>query len=264
MGQTEKSVMQNFVQTASSKPSPHKIKIKEAEIKLCGFLAEHNIPFLAMDHLSPLLSSIFTDSQIAKELAVRRTKSKAIIQNVIGQTHKKDIANILKTEKFSVLTDESTDIAALKSACIVIRFYNKNAEKVETLLWELASVFDCEENNTIINQGTAAHLYENIIHTFRVQNIPLENIIGFASDGCNVMMGEFNSVASRFKEQCPGIVIMKCICHSLHLCSSQACKTLPRICEDLARNIYGFFKVSLQLMHTTLFININFYFLAQL
>jgi hypothetical protein len=36
--------------------------------------------------------------------------------------------------------------------------------------------------------------------------------------------------------------VQKCICHSLHLCASEDCKCLPRLCEDLARNIYGFFK----------------------
>lgn len=29
----------------------------------------------------------------------------------------------------------------------------------------------------------------------------------------------------------------------MHLCASEACKKLPRQCEDLARNIYGFFKL---------------------
>lgn len=35
-------------------------------------------------------------------------------------------------------------------------------------------------------------------------DIPKSNIIGFGSDGCNVMMGENNSVSSRFKTHCPG------------------------------------------------------------
>lgn len=38
--------------------------------------------------------------------------------------------------------------------------------------------------------------------------------------------------------------IQKCICHSLHLCASAACKTLPRVCEDLAHNIFNYFKSS--------------------
>lgn len=35
-------------------------------------------------------------------------------------------------------------------------------------------------------------------------DISKNNIIGFGSDGCNVMMGENNSVATRFKINCPG------------------------------------------------------------
>ncbi|XP_050063107.1 uncharacterized protein LOC114121778 [Aphis gossypii] len=58
------------------------------------------------------------------------------------------------------------------------------------------------------------------------------------------MMGEHNSVASRLRDSCPGIFIMKCVCHSAHLCVSEACKYLPRSCEDLARNIYNFLKSS--------------------
>lgn len=82
------------------------------------------------------------------------------------------------------------------------------------------------------------------IDTFRKNNIPLDNIIGFASDNCNTMMGVNNSVASRFRILCPNIIIIGCICHSLHLCASSACRELPRGPEDLARNVYAFFQSS--------------------
>jgi len=58
--------------------------------------------------------------------------------------------------------------------------------------------------------------------------IPLVNIIGFASDGCNTMFGPWNSVTSRFKEDFPEVIVQKCICHSLALCGSEACKILPQ------------------------------------
>lgn len=41
-----------------------------------------------------------------------------------------------------------------------------------------------------------------------------------------------------------GVFIQKRICHSLHHCASSACKTLPRSCEDLAREIFNYFKSS--------------------
>lgn len=74
--------------------------------------------------------------------------------------------------------------------------------------------------------------------------IPKCNVIGFGSDGCNTMMGEHNSVASRMRKNFPGIFIMNCVCHSAHLCASESCKMLPRPCEELARNIYNFLNSS--------------------
>ncbi|CAD6235984.1 GSCOCG00012450001-RA-CDS [Cotesia congregata] len=47
------------------------------------------------------------------------------------------------------------------------------------------------------------------------------------------MMGDKNSVRTRFEQSCPGIYIMKCLCHSLHLCASNACSELPAECEKL-------------------------------
>lgn len=92
---------------------------------------------------------------------------------------------------------------------------------------------------------TAKVIYEAIIKSFSDHSVPLTNIIGFATDGCNVMMGAHNSVSSRLRNDLPGIKIFKCICHSMHLCTSEACKQLPRRCEDLARNIYSILNIVL-------------------
>lgn len=235
---TNSTLLQNFVQNPNHAKNDG---VMEAEIKLCGFFVEHNIPFRAMDHLSPLLARLFPDSKIAKELSIKRTKTRNIITNVIAENHKSNISALLKTTKFSVLIDESTDIAVTKTACIIVRYFDAEAFKIVSSLWEYIPTFEIGKISS--SQGSAEHLYELIVNTFLNRGVPLHNVIGFAADGCNMMMGEHNSVASRFKHFCPGIVIFKCICHSLHICSSQACKSLPRTCEDLARNIYAFFKV---------------------
>ncbi|KAJ8933660.1 hypothetical protein NQ314_013872 [Rhamnusium bicolor] len=138
-----------------------------------------------------------------------------------------------------LLVHESTDISTTKTACIVVRYFDEELGKITTSLWEYIPTI--QERVDMENQGTAEHLYQLLIDTFLRNKISLSNIIGFASDGCNMMMGQHNSVASRFRISCPGIIIFKCICHSLHICSSLACKCLPRTCEDLARNIYTFF-----------------------
>ena len=79
----------------------------------------------------------------------------------------------------------------------------------------------------------------------QLQNaIPTCNIIGFAADTCNVMMGEHNSVQQKMKTIIPNIFIMRCICHTAHLCASYASKKLPRTVEELVRDIYSYFSHS--------------------
>lgn len=66
--------------------------------------------------------------------------------------------------------------------------------------WELHNVFD----KTNPHSANAENLYKSLMDTFNTYNIPLSNVIGFGSDGCHVMMGGNNSIASRLRESCPG------------------------------------------------------------
>lgn len=101
------------------------IKIKETtnrlEIKLCALIAEHNIPFRVLDHLTPLIKNSVTDSDIVKNMYLKSTKGVAIVKNVLGNTKKHRLQTKLKHSLFSILIDECTDIAAVKSMCIIVR-----------------------------------------------------------------------------------------------------------------------------------------------
>lgn len=70
----------------------------------------------------------------------------------------------------------------------------------------------------------------------------LTNIIGFGSDGYNVIMGDSGSVKTRLSRDLPGIVILNCVGHSAHLYKCQAYKQIPESVEQLARDIYNLFK----------------------
>ncbi|KAE9522887.1 hypothetical protein AGLY_016698 [Aphis glycines] len=132
-----------------------------------------------------------------------RTKATSIVKNVIGKCHSEDLANILKSTCFSFIIDESTESVVLRHYA----FYN-------FLLIPIVQLKEQLHRKYLMNL------------IFDESKIPLNNIIGFASDGCNSMMGAWNSDSSRFNEHMP------------------ACKTLPRSCEDLARNIFNYFKSS--------------------
>lgn len=72
-------------------------KTKEAEIRIAGFIAEHNLPFKLMDHLPALMTSVCSDSEIGKKIRCGRTKLKAIITNVSGESERERVINLLKS-----------------------------------------------------------------------------------------------------------------------------------------------------------------------
>nr|CAH7750005.1 unnamed protein product [Callosobruchus chinensis] len=224
--------------------NPLETRIKKTELKLTGFLTEHNIPFRCADHLTEILKECFTDSKIAKGIKLHRTKATKIAANVLGFCSEQEINALLKITKFSLIIDEATDIASVKTLCICVRFFHPKLGKIVTLFWNIIQLFSGDEPDQANKGATSERLFTAIQNEFSSKNINLTNIIGFASDGCNTMFGSHNSVASKLKDALPGVMVQKCICHSLHLCASEACKCLPRRCEDMARNIHNFFKNS--------------------
>lgn len=198
-------------------------KVKEAELKLVMCLVEHNLPFLLMDHLPTLLTSIAPDSEILKGINCARTKSTKIVENLATESQNSIKASVVN-KKYSLIVDE-TDISVNKCLAVVIRFRAND------------QIRDCLLGLVKINNGTAAGITQRILDLLRESDIPVENLIGFAGDNCSVMMGNFNGVQAKLKEICPHIFVMGCICHSMHLCASAAALKLPNQIEDFVRDI---------------------------
>lgn len=196
------------------------------------------------DHLVLLIKDILPDSQIANKMQMARTKCTGVIKNVLGQCCFNELTEELKERRFSVLIDESTDIGAVKNMCVCVRYFSSKLKRITTRFFSLVQCFSGKNSDEANTGATAEVIYNKLIEVFTSSRLPLDNIIGFGSDGCNTMFGSKNSVVTRLEHNFPGIVIQKCICHSLHLCASEACKVLPRHCEDLARDIFNFFKHS--------------------
>ena len=69
----------------SKTASLHTKKVAAAELKLCAFVAEHNLPISILDHLQGLISNVCEDSTISKSIKCARTKGTGVIQAVFGK-----------------------------------------------------------------------------------------------------------------------------------------------------------------------------------
>ena len=124
-------------------------------------------------------------------------------------------------------------MSATKSLAIIVRV--KVDHSIKDFFYDLISVPKCD----------ATSLHAMVVNTFTENNIPyLDNLIGVAADGANVMTGCNHSVAALLKKDIPNLFIIKCICHSFNLSASEACAKLPNEPECLCREIYNYFKSS--------------------
>lgn len=209
-------------------------KVKEAEIRIAAFIAEHNIAIRSSDHVVELIKAVCPDSAVSRKLSCDRTKCTALINNVIGKTSFEEIVAHMRENKFSILIDESTDRSSKKHLAVVVRTCLNLLDVRDEFLCLLP-----------VSDGTAQGLYTLIKSFFEQNGIPYKsNMIGFAADGTNTMMGAHNSVQSFLKKDIPNLFIMKCICHSLALCASAAAEKLPNEVEGLVRNIYTYLQYS--------------------
>ncbi|XP_063230874.1 uncharacterized protein LOC134535624 [Bacillus rossius redtenbacheri] len=213
-------------------------QVKEGEIRLAAFLAEHNLPFNIMEHLPQLIKSVCPDSTVASHLVCKRTKATAIVKNVTGKISSQNLNKVLQENKFSIIVDESTDKGCIKHLCIVAR-----------------TVKDCTVSDAFfglipVQDASAESLYRHITNALNDAGIAYkDNMVGLACDGANVMTGKHNSLSTRLIQDIPNLFVMKCVqgstvCHSFHLCASYACMKLPRAVEDLARDVYNYFQSS--------------------
>lgn len=95
--------------------------IMNAKIQFSSFVAEHNIAFRVIDHLVPLSKHDFYDSKIASKKTCGRTKTTAIVKNVVGKRQFDNLCQILREKKFSLCCDKSTEIRTTKMLSIVVR-----------------------------------------------------------------------------------------------------------------------------------------------
>ncbi|CAK1542642.1 unnamed protein product [Leptosia nina] len=177
--------------------------------------------------------SVAQGSKLASELTFGRTKAHAIVTNVTGKVAENQLIEILQKNKFSLIVDESTDRSSIKHLALIVR---------------TAVDFHVEDSSLClipVVDGTATALHNACTKHFEEKNIPYkENMVGFAADGTNSMFGQHHSLSKLFAKDIPNLFLIKCICHSFHLCASYACKKLPRGVEDFARDVYNYIQNS--------------------
>lgn len=156
-GRSQKSITETL--TMSNEQENLNNSKKTAEILFTNFFTEHNIALRTADHLSKIVKRAFPDSKIAQTISFNRTKTTNILNNVLTPHYEHLLAEHLRRNKFSIIIDESTSIAAVKHLCICVRFFNDSLKEIDTRTLKFIEVFS-ENSPEGANQGATGMFFK--------------------------------------------------------------------------------------------------------
>ena len=162
-------------------------------------------------------------------------------QLAISDVLRDDIVHGVKnSDCFSLMFDESTDVSVSQNLIIYIRYLSvdKVSARVEptTSFLAIRALF----------RANAESITSEILDVLRERQIPLDKLIGVATDGAAVMTGKKSGVIQRLKEIQPDIVATHCIAHRLALSCGGAADKIPYLVkfQGLLNDIFKYYRNS--------------------
>lgn len=214
---------------------PNDYQSKVRDIRLAAFIACHTST-QAIDHLTNILNhDDFCSHSNAPgtntKLHLHRTKCTALITDVLEPAILQEIREEIGDQPYSILLDESTDVSESKLMAYCARYYNLKLGDMITDFLGFSNVI----------ATTAEALYDNFINFIASMGLDLNKLVGLGTDGASNLCGCHNSLFTKLKEKIPNLILIKCICHSLHLCAKKAMTCLPSCLEFLIKETHNWF-----------------------
>ncbi|KAK3888573.1 hypothetical protein Pcinc_007425 [Petrolisthes cinctipes] len=143
------------------------------------------------------------------------------------------------TEVMKKMFPDSNIAKVSQVPALMVRFYDGHKLKVVDVLLDTVEVED----------ASASGLYNTVKEVFESRQIPMRNILGFASDNCFTMLGARNGFQAFLKKDVPSVLVLGCVCHSFALCSSYASNKLPSWLESFIKDVCCYFARSSKRQH---------------
>jgi len=162
----------NIHQQNSIKFKPINLETNRSEAALSLFVSNH-CAILPIDHLGELCNTHFPDNRIS----IHRTKCSRIIINVLAPYFMSNLKEGIG-DMYSLLIDESTDIAVLKYLGIAIMYLSKSQNKIITSFLSLEELVECNAMSIVTAIKTCLKKFY----------LDIKNMVGLGSDNASVML----------------------------------------------------------------------------
>ena len=107
-------------------------------VQLASFIAEHNLPLTISPFLLELLKSRapknIEETKSLQEMRLGATKCTNIVRQGVGLFHAKELVEILRQKKFSIIPDETTDVSTAKQLAMCVMYVDDDLKPVNRFL----------------------------------------------------------------------------------------------------------------------------------
>lgn len=160
------------------------------------------------------------------------------IIEICGEIIQKEIVkDVIEAEVFSILVDETADIAGYEQLSLCVRYTKKEGDHYVSKEDFLGFIR--------LQHTTGQDIAQAIISFLKKLNLPCSKMVGQGYDGAAVMKGTFKGVQAVIKNDYPEALYVHCCSHSLNLALSHSCQLQNiRNCVGTVKAIITFFKKS--------------------
>lgn len=146
----------------------------------------------------------------------------------------KILSDLQHSDLFSLMTDESTDIAVLKQLVLVGRYLTDDGIKTSFLCI------------TDIPNGTAETIEGAMLKFIGEKTLQISRLCAFGSDGASIMTGRLSGVAVRLMRHSPTMIAVHCVNHRLALAAAHASDSIPYLQQfkSILQTLFFFYQNS--------------------
>ncbi|XP_060111233.1 uncharacterized protein LOC132583632 [Heteronotia binoei] len=152
----------------------------------------------------------------------------------INSTVKSEILNEIQESPFhTLIIDESTDITVSKILIMYIKFRRTGSDLPKTAFAGIVKLAACN----------SAAIVDSIRRFYNENNLDMNRMVMFTSDGASVLLGNGNGVAAILRESIPHLLEQHCVVHQEDLGIDAGWEPIPFIkeVETLISTVYTLF-----------------------
>jgi zinc finger MYM-type protein 1 len=173
---------------------------------------------------------ILLDNTIKYSYSSKETQNEII--ELLGSNIKSAISEECQGKPFSVIMDETCDVAKHEQCAIIIRYADEKLTIQERFIGFA---------KTATTSGK--DLFEILEPAIKELGLSFSSLlVGQGYDGASNMSGQFKGLASRVQSKAPQAIYVHCLCHRLNLSLQAACSELVEVrnCLGTVNSLYNF------------------------